>query len=64
MEAGNQARSRSSLTWEMLDSMQAGVSEWGRGEIIAWFGLALSYLLLRTLELLARDNGNTHGAIV
>ena len=60
-KAGNQARVRRPLTWEMIRVMEEIVGECGVGGRIAWIGLALtSQLLLRASELFAEEGGKVH----
>ena len=60
-EAGNQARVRRPLTWEMTRVMEESIGAWGVGGRIVWIGLALTYqLLLRASELFAEEGGKVH----
>ena len=60
-EAGNQARVRRPLTWEMIRVMEESIGAWGvRGRIV-WIGLALTYqLLLTASEVFAEEGGIVH----
>ena len=61
VEGGTQQRVRRPLSWEILKGMEGAVKEWGVGEIVAWIGLALTYLiLLEASELFAEDDGSVH----
>lgn len=58
---GTQQRVRKSLSWEMLRGMEGMANGCGVGGREAWIGMTLSYfMLLRALELFAKDDSRVH----